>query len=422
MSSDGPDGFDAGATRAELREWLSAHWDPELGLVAWRTRLADAGWACPTWPRRWCGRGLPPAATAIVAEELARVGAVGVAEGVGMSLAAPTILEHGSEELKARFIGPTVTGEIAWCQLFSEPGAGSDLAGLTTRAERDGDEYRVSGQKVWNTSAHHADYGLLLARTDWDVPKHRGITCFAVPMHDERVEVRPLRQMNGHASFNEVFFDGAPVPADHVIGPEGGGWAVALTTLAHERRLAPTQAPDGERLAPGRVAREAAAEHAIAAEPYTWYPQRAGRPDLVVERAVATGCNDDAMVRQEVARVVSMARVAQWTQRRAVAARGLGRPPGPEGSLGKLASSGIARAASRTHSAITGAAGMVSGPDSPEQGTIAEIFVSVPAVSIAGGTDEIQHNILGERVLGLPKEPQVDRDLPFRDVPKNPAR
>ena len=274
--------------RAQVAAWLAEAWDPELSLAQWRARLADSGWACPAWPLRWYGRGLAAAAAGVVAQEFARSGAVAAPEGVGMNLAGPTILEHGSDELKRRFLRPTVTGEISWCQLFSEPGAGSDLAGLAARAERDGDEFVVSGQKVWNTSAHHADFGLLLARTDWDAPKHRGITYFVLPMHQPGVDVRPLRQMNGHASFNEVFLDQARVPAGNVIGDVGGGWAVALTTLAHERRLAPPArlSPGTE---PGRTAREAAAESERAMAPYRWYPQRAGRPDLVIERAAAAG-------------------------------------------------------------------------------------------------------------------------------------
>jgi alkylation response protein AidB-like acyl-CoA dehydrogenase len=410
---------DVEAARAELRAWLAEHWDPELGLVEWRTRLSDAGWACPTWPERWWGRAAPAALAAVVADELERLGAPGLPEGVGMMLAAPTILEHGPDEMRERFLRPTVTGELAWCQLFSEPGAGSDLAGLTTRAHLDGDTWIVSGQKVWNTSAHHADYGLLLARTDWDVPKHRGITYFVLPMRQPDVEVRPLRQMNGHASFNEVFLDEARIPVDHVVGGVGDGWTVALTTLAHERRLAPrwgSAAPAGQ---PGRAAREAAAEHVIASAPYSWYPQRAGRPDLLVEHAVKAGRNDDPVVRQEIARALSIVEVAKWTAARATAARALGRPPGPEGSIGKLASSAIARESARAHALIAGAAALTTGDDSPFGGVIAEILVSVPAVSIAGGTDEIQHNILAERILGLPREPDPLHGQPFRDVPRN---
>jgi alkylation response protein AidB-like acyl-CoA dehydrogenase len=403
----------------ELRRWIDAAWDPELGLVEWRTRLADAGWACPTWPREWGGRSLPAALADVVADELANAGVPGPPDGVGMYLAAPTILAHGSDDLKRRFLRPTVTGEMTWCQLFSEPGAGSDLAGLNTRAEPDGDEWSVSGQKVWSTGAAHAEFGLLLARTDWDVPKHRGIAYFILPMRQPGVEVRPLRQMNGHASFNEVFLDDARVPASNVIGQLGDGWKVALTTLAHERRLAPVRRITSRRRMSGRAWGEAIAERIAVSEPHKWYPQRAGRPDLVVERAVATGKARDPVVRQEIAKLIALAWAAKWTAQRAAAARALGRPPGPEGSLGKLASSNIARAAARVHALIADASGMLAGSGAPLDGTIAEIFLSVPAISIAGGTDEIQRTILAERILGLPKEPEADRDVPFRRVRRN---
>ena len=411
-------------TRAEVRAWLEANWDPDLSLSAWRNRLADSGWGCPTWPAEWHGRDLPPALAEVVQQEFDRVGAVGTPAGSGIGLAAPTILEHGSDDLKARLLRPIITGEHTWCQLFSEPGSGSDLAGLTTRAELDGDEWVINGQKVWNTSAHHAHLGMLLARTDWDVPKHRGITYFAIEMQQPGVEVRPLRQMNGHASFNEVWFDDARIPARNVVGDVGNGWAVALATLAHERRFNPAPRPAASRggARQGRAHREAAAETLQHYEPYRWYPQRAGRVDLVTERAQATGASGDPLVRADVARLTELVRVSQWTAQRARAARALGRPPGPEGSLGKLASSEIARAAARLHGRIAGAYGMLRGEDDGTGGVVAEVLVSVPAVSIAGGTDEIQHNILGERILGLPKEPQVDRDLPFRDVPRNAGR
>jgi alkylation response protein AidB-like acyl-CoA dehydrogenase len=336
---------------------------------------------------------------------------------VGMSLAAPTLAEHGTGELQARFLPPTVTGEITWCQLFSEPGAGSDLAGLTTRAELADREWRVSGQKVWNTSAHHADYGLLVARTNRDVPKHHGLTCFVLPMKQAGVEVRPLRQANGYASFSEVFLDDARIPASFVIGGVDSGWRVALTTLAHERRAAIPSPPPAHR--EGRVWREAAQEALHLRAPYRWYPQRAGRVDLLVPQALATGRAADPHVRQELARAITLAWTARWTAQRAAAARARGRPPGPEGSLGKLASSNAARAALAAHLAIAGPAALLAGGDSPSGGVIAEIILSVPAVSIAGGTDEIQRNIIAERVLGLPKEPALDTLAPFRDVPAN---
>jgi alkylation response protein AidB-like acyl-CoA dehydrogenase len=404
--------------RAEAAAWVAAHWDPDRALVDWRRELFAAGWGAPSWPDRWGGRGLPRWADDEVARALADAGAVGLPLGVGPALAAPTILAHGPDDLRARLLGPTLTGELTWCQLFSEPGAGSDLAGLTTTARRDGDEWVVSGQKVWNTSAHHADLGLLLARTDWDVPKHRGITYFVLPMHQPGVEARPLRQMNDHRSFNEVFLTEARVPAGDVVGEVGDGWRVALTTLAFERRFGAMGRPTFSG-AGGRAVDEARAEAAAYFETYAWYPQRAGRPDLVVDRARATGAAGDPVVRQEIARLLSLQRASRWTAERARAALALGRTPGPEGSIGKLAASHVARQAARVHAQIAGADALLTGADSPVDGVVAEVIVSVPAQSIAGGTDEIQRNILGEKALGLPREPAPDRDAPFRDLPRN---
>ncbi len=408
--------------RSELRAWVAANWDPGLSLARWRELLADSGWASPAWPRDWCGRGLPPAAAAVVTAVLAGEGVPGPPDGVGVALAAPVIIEYAPDELRRRLIRPTVTGEITWCQLFSEPGAGSDLAGLATRAVPDGDGgWLVTGQKVWSTGAATADFGLLLARTDPAVPKHAGISCFALPMRQPGVEVRPLRQMNGHASFNEVFLDAARVPPGHMIGDPGAGWPVARATLARERRLAasrPAPGPGSRKTPaeqPGRAWQEAIAERTAAAEPHKWYPQRAGRPDLVVARAQAEGKAADPVIRQEIAKLIELAWSARWTADRAAAARAAGQPPGPEGSLGKLASTRIARQAARVHALIGGPHAMLTGPDSPLGGVVAEIILSVPAISIAGGTDEIQRTIIAERILGLPREPDADRDVPFRD-------
>ena len=407
--------------REQVRAWIRDHWHADLPLGEWRRLLLDSGWAAPSWPAEWFGRALPPAADAIVGEELARVGAVGPPLGAGVGLAAPTLLAHGSDHLKRTLLAPILTGEHTWCQLFSEPGSGSDLAGLTTRAERDGDEWVVNGQKLWSTSAHHADFGMLLARTDWDVPKHFGITYFVLPMQQPGVEARPLRQMNGHASFNEVFLDDARVPDVNVVGTAGDGWRVALSTLAHERGFA-TMRRRRVDAGGGRALREAAAEAEAYFATYSWYPQRAGRPDLVGDVAAATGRNRDTVARQRIAAVVSRQRAHDWTARRAQAARAAGRSPGPEGSLGKLGASEVARSAASTHSLLAGAAGTLTGGDGLLDGVVAEILTSVPAQSIAGGTDEIQRNIIGERVLGLPKEPSVDRDVRFRDVPRNATR
>jgi alkylation response protein AidB-like acyl-CoA dehydrogenase len=404
----------ADEVREEVRAWLAANWDPELPLAEWRATLADSGWACPSWPTRWHGRGLPVAYDSIVADAIYDAGAVGPAVGGGMGLAAPTILAVGNDEVKARFLRRIITGEDTWCQLFSEPTNGSDLAGLMTHAVRDGDEWIVNGQKVWNTSAHHADYGMLLARTDWDVPKHKGITYLVLPMHQPGVEVRPLKQSNGHASFNEVFMSDARIPGGWVVGDVGEGWRSALATLAHERRFGALARPrfGGE----GRCVREARAEAEDYYKVYSWYPQRAGRVDLLIEHARARGVQDDPIVRQAIAETLSLYRANQWMAQRAAAARRLGREPGAEGSLGKLGTSVVARSAAKAHALIARAEGLLTGTPGELDGIVAEVLISVPAQSIAGGTDEIQHNILGEQVLGLPKEPQVDRDGPFRDA------
>ncbi len=409
---------DPDAVAREVHAWVEASWDPELSLVDWRTRLVSAGWAVPSWPRRWFGRDLPAWADEVVAAELKEVGAPGLPVGTAVGLAAPTILAHGPDEVCERFLRPILTGEETWCQLFSEPGAGSDLAGLTTRADLDGDEWVINGQKVWNTSAHHADLAMLVARTDWEQPKHKGLTYFVLPMHQAGVEARPLRQMNNHASFNEVFLTDARIPRQFVVGQVGEGWRVALTTLAFERRFGAMQRPKYADAA-GQAVEQARQEAEAHFETYKWYPQRAGRVDLVVDRARAMGRSGDPVVRQEIARLLSMQRVSSWTAQRAQAARALGRTPGPEGSIGKLATSLVARQAAKVHAMIAGAEGMLSGVDGPLGGVIAEILISVPAQSIAGGTDEIQHNILGERALGLPREPAVDVDRPFRELLRN---
>ena len=278
----------------------------------------------------------------------------------------------------------------------------------------------INGQKVWTTSAHLADYGLLLARTDWDVPKHKGLSFFILNMHQPGVEVVPLRQMNGHASFNQVFFTDAKIEPEYMLEEEGAGWRIATTTLMHERRGADSMKRNVKVTAsPKRIYQEEAEEISIAMAPYTWYAQRAGRVDLVLQRARETGKINDPVVRQEIAKLMTLARCADWTAQRARVAQAQGREPGPEGSIGKLANSDVARAANRVHTMISSANSMLTGDDSPMGGVIAEVLISTPAISIAGGTDEIQKNIISERVLKMPKEHRIDTDRPFRDVPRN---
>lgn len=402
-----------------MTAWFGENWNPDLSLLEWRTILVDAGWAVPSWSREWFGRDLPAWTDPVVHATIRELGGVAVPLGGGMGLAAPTMYEHGSDELKGRLLKPTITGELEWCQLFSEPEAGSDLAGLKASAVRDGDQWILNGQKVWNTSADHADMGILVARTDWDVPKHPGITYFVIDMHQDGVETRPIAQMNYHDSFNEVFMSDAVVPHANVIGDVGDGWRVARATLSHERSFSTQRNVYFKPGATGRVIDEAKAEAASYLKTYEWYPQRKGRFDLLISEAQARGVNNDPVVRDELMKAWTYEKAAALTAERAAVQRALGRPPGPEGSIGKLALSEVARRCNHMHSMLAGASGMLAGSEGDDtHAAIAETLISTPAQSIAGGTDQVQKNILGERMLGLPKEPSVDKGVPFRDVGK----
>ena len=334
--------------------------------------------------------------------EIQRGGAVAT---VPAGLAGPTILEQGPDVARERFLRPLLTGEEVWCQLFSEPSAGSDLAGLTTTAVLDGDEWVVNGQKVWNTSAHHADLGMLLARTDWDAPKHQGITYFVLPMKQPGVEVRPLRQMNFHASFNEVFLTDARIPKDWVVGEVNQGWTAALATLAHERHFGALGRARFDGIEEGPALDEARAEAAEIAKVYAWYPQRAGRVDLVVDHARARRVaarpgrspgDRPAAVDAPGERVDGRAGQGGPGHRPAARTRGLDRQARAQP---RRAPGGTSprhdrrrRCDARRHR-----------PAQPARRHPRRDPLSVPAQSIAGGTDEIQRNILGERSLGLPR-------------------
>lgn len=404
-----------------VNTWLDEHWDPDLSLQQWRTRLVDGGWATPQWPSEYFGRDFTIEQAAVVSGVFHTRGIVPVAQSGPRRLAAETILSMGNHDQKTRYLRPILTGEDSWCQLFSEPGSGSDLAGLSTKAELKDGKWIVNGQKVWNTSAHHADFGLLVARTDFDIPKHQGISYFLINMHQPGVEVRQLKQMNGHASFNEVFMTDAEVAAEDLVGSEGNGWAVAKTTLSYERRMGGVSRSIGQadQQAEGRVYDEYGEEQRIANEPYVWYPQRQGRVDLVLPRAKETGAIKDPVIRQEIAKLTCMQRGAALALAAAEAHRKSGSNEiVPAGSIGKLAASFVARQASHVHTLISGADAMRAGPESAEQGMVAEVLISVPAISIAGGTDEIQRNIIAERVLGMPSEMRADTG-PFRDIKRN---
>ncbi|MBT5137989.1 MAG: hypothetical protein HOH36_07280 [Acidimicrobiaceae bacterium] len=408
-----------GEVREQVLEWFHEAWNPDVSLIEWRTRLLESGWAVPSWSTGWFGQGLPAWVDGVAHSTIRMAGGVALPLGAGSSLAAPTLYEHASDELKGRVLRPALTGEHTWCQLFSEPGAGSDLAGLKCTAVRDGDTWIVNGQKVWNTSADHADMAILVTRHDWDAVKHAGLTYFVLDMRQEGVEVRPIEQMNYHHSFMEVFLTNARIPHENMVGGIGDGWRVARATLAHERRYAGERRINFAPNAAGRVIDEAKAEAAIYMETYRWYPQRMGRPDLVIDRAGSADRINDPVLRNDMMKLYSFEKASQWTAERAKANRALGRPPGSEGSIGKLATSEVARRCNALHTRIAGADGMLKVSDDPIHATIAEVLVSTPAQSIAGGTDEIQHNILGESFLGLPKDPAADRSVPYRDVGRN---
>jgi alkylation response protein AidB-like acyl-CoA dehydrogenase len=427
----------------ELTTWLEDNWDPDLTVGEWWDRLGNAGWSAPSWPVEWYGHGLSREETVRVQETIAGFGALGAPGGLGLMLAGPTIVTHGSDEQRKYYLSDIVTGRKAWCQLFSEPGAGSDLAGLTCRADRDGDEWIVNGQKVWTSGGQVADLGMLIARTDWDVPKHQGISYFALDVHQPGVDVRPLREMTGRALFNEVFLTDARTPNDTLLGGLNNGWAVANTTLANERaslgagggHAAASAATPGtvmghlERrvgdFAPaGGGKRKGGGGSAIG--------MMGGASKLLIELAKGNGTVNDPTIRQDLARLHTMGEIGRYTNLRVKAAKEAGAEAPPAvGNIAKLSMSNMMRLQRDLSLRIVGAQGMCHAYDDAERGElteavgnpflpmITELALFAQAPPIYGGTDQVQRNIIGERVLGLPKEPSNDRVTAFKDLPKN---
>ncbi len=378
--------------RTEVRQWLAENWEPGLDRREWAQRVFDAGWSAPGWEPQWGGRGLSDAESRAVAHEFAAVGA----RGTGMDrsdLLACTVHDLGTDEQKQRLIPPSVRAETRWCLLYSEPGAGSDLAGLRTRAERDGDDWIVNGQKVWTSFAKTADYGLLIARTDRDVPKHKGISFFIFPMRQPGVEIRPIHQITGESEFNEVFITDARVPHANLIGEPGGGWAVLQLALAYERRLM------------GDLARTSRSAGELTPD-----------KDSMIAMARSAGRLSDAFIRQEIARVEEYAAVNRWNTRRAKATRDRAEAATLL-ALGKIAMSRILHETARVQTAVIGPESMLAGSDNPVGDAVTFRTLNAYFTSIGGGTDQIQRNIVGERVLGLPREPEPFKDTPFRDLP-----
>ncbi|HWG09447.1 MAG TPA: acyl-CoA dehydrogenase family protein [Solirubrobacteraceae bacterium] len=390
---------DQAAYRAQVRAWLDEHkaeapvLEGEGALTdeseiiaarrAWQGKLAEAGLAGVTWPKDFGGQGMGPIEQVICNQEIARAKVPGILDAIGVGMLGPTIIAHGTDEQKSRYLGPMLHGDEVWCQLFSEPAAGSDLAAVQARARQQEDgSWKLSGQKVWTTNAQFASYGLLLARTDADVPKHKGLTMFIVPIDAPGVTVRGLRQISGEAEFNEVFFDDVSIDADSVVGGVGNGWGTALTTLMFERV---TIGLGSEGLG-YNSSRFAAAI--------------AGQPDA----------RRDHEVRKELGEIASELLAVRFTGYRTLTALQKGQVPGPESGLAKIT---IVSGAIKAGDLIAD----VFGPDAlAENSQWAYMISFLPGLKSAGGTEEILRNTIGERVLGLPPAPRLDKGIPFSEL------
>ncbi len=398
------------AFRAEVRSWLEsvseparpsevpslaivAEWGPEeerekmAAARVWQATKFDAGWAGVTWPRDVGGRGGSTMEGVIFGMEEARRDVPRGELTVGLGWIGPAVNVLGSQDQRLRFLPPLLRGDEVWCQLFSEPGAGSDLAGIATRAERDGDVWRLTGQKVWTTFAHMSDYGLCIARTDPDAPKHKGLTAFVVEMDQPGVECRPLRQITGAANFNEVFLDGAVARDEWRIGEVGDGWRFAMVTFMHERTSGGAGAGAGI--------------------------------DSLVRLVQRCGRDGDPVIRDRVMRCYCGSKALQYQGLRLLTSVLRGEAPGPEGSTMKLLFTNVATEMYDVALAVQGPAGVLDGADAPMNGAWQAAFLGLPGIRIGGGTDDIQRNIIGERVLGLPGDIRVDKGIPFKDVPRS---
>ncbi len=424
----------------ELRTWLEDNWDPDLTVAQWWERLGLAGWAAPTLPTNAYGKGVARSIGVQVQQEIAAHGALGAPSGLGLLLAAPTIADFGSQEQIDTYVRDIVTGQRAWCQLFSEPGAGSDLAGLTCRAVEDGDEWIVDGQKVWTSLGQTADLGMLIARTSPDAPKHQGITYFAIDMHQPGVEVRPLREMTGHAMFNETFLTEARVPTSAIIGDRNNGWAVANSTLGHERAGlgAGGGSGGGGSATPGTIAghlEKRAGDFAPkvreGGDAKKKKRKAGGTASLLIGLAKGNGTITDPVVRQGLAHLHTLGEIGRYNNERLKATRAAGGDIPGMGNISKLSMSNIVRLQRDLGLSVVGAQGMLHAYEPEAQKVLDEatgnpfltavtttaLYAQAPP--IYGGTDQIQRNIIGERVLGLPKEPGTDKNAPFSSLPKN---
>ncbi len=361
---------------------------------AWQKKKAEAGWACLTWPKEHGGQAATSIQNVIWRQEEARYKTPPDIYGIGLGMCGPTIMTHGTDEQKNRWLPDMVLGQEVWCQLFSEPSAGSDLAGLRTTAVKDGDDWVVNGQKIWTTGAQYCDWGILVVRTDTHVPKHSGLTFFVVDMHAPGVEIRPITQINGGQGFNEVFFSDVRIPDDGRISEVGNGWAVSITTLMNERSSIGGGGGGGI----GDLIRLA---KSIEID---------GRPAI-----------EDRSVREKIATFYTQSRGVKMTGNRSLSALSQGKTPGPEASLGKLVAARVAQEMAAFAMELQGTAGAIGDHnEAPQAAEWQGRYLAIPGMRIAGGTDEILRNIIAERVLGLPPEARADKGIAFKDIPSGP--
>jgi len=423
---------------ADVKAWLADNWDPDLTVAEWWNRLGTSGWAVPTWPSAWFGKDLSRAEGVRVQQAIADFGALPAPGGLGLMLAGPTIVVHGDDDQKARYLKDIVTGQKAWCQLFSEPGAGSDLAGLNSRAVKDGEEWVVNGQKVWTSGGHVADLAMLIARTDPDQPKHAGITYFVAEMDQPGIEVVPLREMTGRALFNEVFLTDARVRDDSMIGGYNNGWRVANTTLMFERSSlgAGGGSAAASLASPGTIAGDLDKR---AGDFVSSGGRRGGGGGTLfgasskglTELAKSNGRIEEPAIRQKLMQLHSIGEVARFNNLRLKAAMKAGKDIPGLPNISKLLMSQTVRLSRDVGLEIAGGYGTLHAYDSdarkaldeatgkPFLAGITEMALFAQGPPIYGGTDQVQRNIIGERVLGLPKEPGFDKGTPFKDLPKN---
>jgi alkylation response protein AidB-like acyl-CoA dehydrogenase len=400
------DTHDEAAYRRQARAWLEANAPrrkgaSESGLEdpanmedsrAWQRKKAEAGYACITWPKEWGGGGGASWQSVIFGQEEAAFDTPVNPFAIGLGMCVPTVMKVGNQADKERFVRPAVRGEEIWCQLFSEPSGGSDAAAARTRAVRDGDDWVINGQKVWTSGAHYSDFGLLLARTDPDVPKHKGLTMFWIDMKATGVEVRPIHQMSGASNFNEVYFTDLRIKDSQRVGEVGEGWRVALVTLMNER------------LAVGGGGGGSSHRRVL---------KLAGDIRTLTGLAIK-----DAALREKIADWFVQAEGLKYTTYRTMTALSRGQTPGPESSIGKVVSATLMQDVANTAMELEDQFGIISDPEiAPLAGAFQTALMSAPGLRIAGGTDEILRNIIAERVLGLPQDVRLDKDVPFKDIP-----